>query len=183
MLTIDQDLQAIAEEMLAMAIDSTGARGGDLVITDPDTGEILAMTSMVEGAESTLSAVNTTYEPGSTIKPFTTAALLRHGLASLNDSVDTGVGSWNVNGRRITDIGGGGGWMTLHEIVRQSSNVGIAMFAGLMTEGQQYTNLRDFGFGTPTGIALPSEASGTLRRPEHWSGLSGQSWRTATSSP
>ena len=174
-LTIDQDLQAIAEEMLAMAIDSTGARGGDLVITDPDTGEILAMTSMVEGAESSLSAVNTTYEPGSTIKPFTTAALLRHGLASLNDSVDTGVGSWSVNGRRITDIGGGGGWMTLHEIVRQSSNVGIAMFAGLMTEGQQYTNLRDFGFGTPTGIALPSEASGTLRRPEHWSGLSGQS--------
>ena len=124
---------------------------------------------------STLSAVNTTYEPGSTIKPFTTAALLRHGLASLNDSVDTGVGSWSVNGRRITDVDGGGGWLTLHEVVRQSSNVGIAMFAGLMTEGQQYTNLRDFGFGTPTGVALPGEASGVLRRPEHWSGLSSQS--------
>ena len=174
-LTIDQDLQAIAEEMLAIAIDSTGARGGDLVITDPATGEILAMTSMADGAGSTLSAVNTTYEPGATIKPFTTAALLRHGLASLNDSVDTGVGSWSVNGRRITDIDGGGGWLTLHEVVRQSSNVGIAMFAGLMTEGQQYTSLRDFGFGTPTGVALPGEASGILRRPEHWSGLSSQS--------
>ena len=174
-LTIDQDLQAIAEEMLATAIDSTGARGGDLVITDPSTGEILAMTSMVDGVGSALSALNTTYEPGSTIKPFTTAALLRHGLASLNDSVDTGVGSWTVNGRRITDIEGGGGWMTLYEVIRQSSNVGIAMFAGLMTEGQQYTNLRDFGFGTPTGIALPSEASGLLRRPEHWSALSSQS--------
>jgi len=174
-LTIDQDLQAIAEEMLATAIGSTGARGGDLVITDPTTGEILAMTSMADGAGPTLSAVNTTYEPGSTIKPFTTAALLRHGHASLNDSVDTGAGSWSVNGRRITDVDGSGGWMTLHEVVRRSSNVGIAMFAGLMTEGQQYTNLRDFGFGTPTGIPLPGEASGILRRPEHWSRLSSQS--------
>ena len=174
-LTIDQDLQAIAEEMLATAIDTTGARGGDLVITDPTTGEILAMTSMADGAGPTLSAVNTTYEPGSTIKPFTTAALLRHGHASLNDSVDTGAGSWSVNGRRITDVDGSGGWMTLHEVVRRSSNVGIAMFAGLMTEGQQYTNLRDFGFGTPTGIPLPGEASGILRRPEHWSRLSSQS--------
>ena len=173
-LTIDQDLQAIAEEMLVAAIDSTGARGGDLVITDPRTGEILALTSVVDGSNAALSAVNTPYEPGSTIKPFTTAALLRHGIASLSDSVDTGEGSWWIHGRRISDIGGGG-WLTLHEVIRESSNVGIAKFASLMSRGQQYTSLRDFGFGTPTGVPLPSEASGVLRRPEQWSLLSPQS--------
>ena len=173
-LTIDQDLQAIAEEILAAAIDSTRARGGDLVITDPRTGEVLALTSVLHGSNAALSAVNTTYEPGSTIKPFTTAALLSHGVASLSDSVDTGDGSWWTHGRWIRDVGGGG-WLTLHEVIRESSNVGIAKFASHMSRGQQYTSLRDFGFGTPTGIPLPGEASGILRRPEQWSLLSSQS--------
>ena len=173
-LTIDQDLQAIAEEMLAAALDSTGARGGDIVVTDPMTGEILALASIVAGSGASLSAVNTTSEPGSTIKPFITLALLGHGLATLGDSVDTGNGRWEVNGRVISDIQGGG-WMTLRDVIRQSSNVGIAKFAGLLSEGQQYTALRDFGFGTPTGIALPGEAPGLLRRPELWSGQSPQS--------
>ena len=173
-LTIDQDLQAIAEEMLVAAIDSTGAKGGDLVITDPRTGEILALTSVANGSNAALSAVNTTYEPGSTIKPFTTAALLRHRVASLSDSVDTGDGSWWTHGRRISDIGGGG-WLTLHDVIRKSSNVGIAKFAGLMSRGQHYTSLRDFGFGSPTGVPLPGEASGILRRPEQWSQLSSHS--------
>ena len=173
-LTIDQDLQAISEEMLANALESSGARGGDLVVTDPRTGEILAMTSVVNGSAGALSAVNTSYEPGSTIKPFTTAALLRYGLASLNDSVDTGDGTWVVNGRRITDVHGEG-WMSLHDVVLESSNVGIAKFTDRLSRGQQYTTLRDFGFGTPTGIPLPAEAAGRLRRPDMWSRQSAHS--------
>ena len=173
-LTIDQDLQAIAEEMLAVALDSTGARGGDIVVTDPMTGEVLALASIAAGSGATLAAVNTTSEPGSTIKPFITLALLQHGLATLGDSVDTEDGSWRVNGRVITDIQGGG-WMTLRDVIRESSNVGIAKFAGRLSEGQQYTALRDFGFGTATGIPLPGEASGLLRRPELWSRQSPQS--------
>lgn len=173
-LTIDQDLQAISEEMLANALESSGSRGGDLIVTDPRTGEILAMTSVVNGSVGALSAVNTSYEPGSTIKPFTTAALLRHGVASLADSVDTGHGSWVVNGRTITDVQSAG-WMSLHDVVLESSNVGIAKFADRLTSGQQYTTLRDFGFGTPTGIALPAEAKGLLRRPEMWTNQSAHS--------
>lgn len=173
-LTIDEDLQALAEELLAMAVDSTGARGGDLVITDPRTGEVLAIASLSDGSNNSLSAVNAPYEPGSTIKPFTTAALLRHRVASLADSVDTGTGSWEVGTRRINDIRGGG-WLTLYQVVQRSSNVGIAKFAERLTEAQQYTNLRDFGFGTRTGIMLPGEAAGMLRRPDQWSAMSGQS--------
>ncbi len=173
-LTIDEDLQALAEDLLAMSVDSSGARGGDLVITDPRTGEILAMTSINNGSTGSLSAINAPYEPGSTIKPFTTAALLRHGVASLTDSVDTGTGSWNVGTRRISDVSGGG-WLTLHEVVQRSSNVGIAKFAERLTRAQQYTNLRDFGFGNRSGIMLPGEAAGLLRRPERWSSMSAQS--------
>lgn len=173
-LTIDMDLQAIAEEVLSDAVGSAGARGGDLVVTDPVTGEILAMASVRRGAEAVLSAVTTTYEPGSTVKPFTAAALLSHGLAALSDSVDTGQGAWEVAGREITDVHGGG-WMTLHEVIQQSSNVGIAKFGERLSRGQQYTSLRDFGFGTPTGVLLPSEAAGLLRRPEQWSGQSSHS--------
>ncbi len=173
-LTIDQDLQAIAEEMLAKALESTGSNGGDLIVTDPRTGEILAMTSIVDGQTGALSAVNTSYEPGSTIKPFTTAALLRHGLATLEDSVDTGEGTWSVNGRTITDVQSEG-WLTLRGVIMESSNVGIAKFVNRLNDGQQYTTLRDFGFGMPTGIALPSEAPGLLRRPEMWSQQSAHS--------
>ncbi len=173
-LTIDVDVQAIAEEILATAVEENGARGGDLVVTDPSTGEILAMTSIVEGSRAGLSAVNATYEPGSTVKPFTSAALLQHGVAALDDSVDTGDGTWDVRGRRITDIDGGG-WLTLHEVIRRSSNTGIAKFASRLTSAQHYTTFRDFGFGTRSGIRLPGEASGVLRRPENWSGQSAHS--------
>ena len=173
-LTIDRDLQAIAEDMLADAIARAGARGGDLVITDPRSGEILALTSVVGGSRSSLSAVNTTFEPGSTIKPFTTAALLHHGVAELGDSVDTEGGRWTVHGRTITDVERHG-WLTLHDVIKRSSNIGIAKFAARLSRGQHYTSLRDFGFGTITGVPLPSEASGVLRRPSEWNLLSAHS--------
>lgn len=173
-LTIDVDLQAIAEEILAATVADHQARGGDLIVTEPSTGEILAMTSIVEGSQAGLSAVNAPYEPGSTVKPFTAATLLQHEVAALDDSVDTRDGTWTVMGRRITDISGGG-WLTLHDVVRQSSNTGIAKFASRLTPAQQYVSFRDFGFGTRTGVRLPGEAAGVLRRPEDWSLQSGHS--------
>ncbi len=173
-LTLDTDLQSIAEEILVASVDSAGARGGDLIITEPHTGEVLAMVSVVEGSTAALSSVNTTYEPGSTMKPFTVAALLKHDLAALTDSVDTENGLWVINGRRINDVHRDG-WLTLAGVVRQSSNVGIAKFAQRLTKAQQYEALRDFGFGALTGLPLPGEASGVLRRPEQWSLQSPQS--------
>lgn len=173
-LTLDAELQSIAEEILVAAVDSAGARGGDLIITEPNTGEILAMVSVVEGSTAALSSVNTTYEPGSTMKPFTVAALLKHDLADLSDSVDTENGQWRINGRVINDIHRGD-WLTLAEVVMESSNVGIAKFAQRLTPAQQYEALRDFGFGALTGVPLPGEAAGVLRRPEQWSRQSPQS--------
>ncbi len=170
-LTIDTNLQEIAQAALLDAIDEHEAVGGDVLITDPYTGEILALFSMRDGHVGALSALNAPFEPGSTLKPFTVAGLLTHGLAGMGDTVDVQDGRWEVEGRVLTDTHTEG-VMTLREALRESSNVGIAKLAQAMPPGLQYENLRDFGFGTRTGIELPGEVPGTLRRPDLWTAQS-----------
>ena len=167
-LTLDLDLQEIAHEALSDALAKTGARGGDLLVTDPYSGEVLALVSMKDGRSDALSAINAPYEPGSTLKPFTVAGLLELGLATLEDSVHTSNGAWTVEGRTITDVHPHPD-MTLGDALSVSSNVGVARAAQAYTPGAQYEVLRDFGFGLPTGIELPGEGAGTLRRPDRWS--------------
>ncbi len=169
-LTLDMDLQEIAREALQEAIENTEARGGDLLITDPSTGEILAFVSILDGQTSSLSAINAPFEPGSTLKPFTVAGLLEQGITSLHDTIDVPDGDWTFAGRTLARHHPGR--MTLADALRVSSNVGIAEAAQAMTRAQQYENLRDFGFGGLTGIEIPGEEPGTLRRPDLWTGQS-----------
>jgi cell division protein FtsI (penicillin-binding protein 3) len=170
-LTLDLDLQEIARQALLESIRTTDARGGDVLVTDPGTGEVLALVSVRDGKTAGLGAINTPYEPGSTLKPFTVAGMLTTGVASLSDTVDVEDGTWRVGGRTLHDTHGGGR-MTVAHALQTSSNVGIAKAAQGLTPGDQYENLRDFGFGVPTGIELPGEVAGTLRRPDRWSGQS-----------
>lgn len=170
-LTLDMDLQEIAQQALEEAVSQTEARGGDVVITDPGTGDVLALVSLRDGRTTALSAVNTPYEPGSTLKPFTVAGLLEHGLASLDDTVDVGDGVWEIEGRTLHETHVKGR-ISVRDALRESSNVGVAKAALALTPGVQYENLRDFGFGGLTGIALPGEAAGTLRRPDRWTAQS-----------
>jgi cell division protein FtsI (penicillin-binding protein 3) len=173
-LTLDADLQEIAHEALREAIGTTGSRGGDLIVTDPRTGEILAMVSVQDGTAAHLGGINTPYEPGSTLKPFTVAALLELGRASLADSVDTGHGQWRVAGRTISDVSVLGK-VDLAHALRASSNVAMAKMVDRLTPAEQYEGLRDFGFGVPTGVELPGEVGGLLRRPQQWSAQSSAS--------
>jgi len=167
-LTLDRDLQEIAQEALLEAIESSGARGGDLLVTDPWTGELLAMASIQDGQVGSLAGLTTPYEPGSTLKPFTLAGLVELGRVSLQDSVDTGDGRLRVAGRTISDVSKVGK-VSLAHALRVSSNVGIVLAAESFKHGEQYEFLRDFGFGVSTGIPLPGEASGLLRHPRQWS--------------
>lgn len=167
-LTLDLDLQEIGREALARAVDETGARGGDLLITDPRSGEILTMVSLREDGGSALTAIHSPYEPGSTLKPFTVAGLLARDLVSLRDTVDAEGGRWRAAGRTLADVEPHDR-ISVGDALRVSSNIGIAKAASAYTPAQQYETLRDFGFGVPTGIELAGEASGTLRRPERWS--------------
>ena len=101
-LTLDADLQEIARATFEDAVDAAGADGGDLLITDPRTGEILAAVSLKDGNSHGLSFITEPVEPGSTIKPFTLATLLANGRAGLEDMVDVGEGSWTNCGRKVS---------------------------------------------------------------------------------
>ena len=127
-LTIDVDLQEIASQALREAVEAHGARGGDIIVSDPFTGDILSLVSMSEGRTDALSAIHTPYEPGSTLKPFTVAAILQHRRGSLQDSIDVENGSWAVNGRVLNDVHASG-VMSLADALRISSNVGVAKAA------------------------------------------------------
>lgn len=169
MLTIDHALQQIADDALREALVTTRASGGEILLTDPRTGEILAAASYKQGKPATSwSALTVPYEPGSILKPFTVAALLAEGKATLADSLWGEKGQWRVYGRVLNDVHAFE-WMTLEEALRESSNIGIAKAAARLDPATQYSYLRDFGFGTPTGVTYPSESGGSLSRPVRWS--------------
>ncbi|MEN8376263.1 MAG: penicillin-binding transpeptidase domain-containing protein [Gemmatimonadota bacterium] len=167
-LTIDVDLQEIAHEALADAVAAHEARGGDLLLVDPWTGDIVAAASRQSDGNRHWTGVTDPFEPGSTLKPFTVATLLSRGRASMTDSVYAEEGVYTSRGRTIRDIHGYE-WLTVHDALRYSSNVALAKLSTLLERGEQYSGLRAFGFGSPTGVPYPSEASGTLRRPARWS--------------
>jgi cell division protein FtsI (penicillin-binding protein 3) len=169
-LTIDQDLQEIAERALTEAVGRLGATGGDVVVLDPHSGEVRAMASHRADPRSTAAtALTEPFEPGSTLKPFIAAGLLSRGRVRTRDVVDTRAGVLTVEGRTVHDVHRGEDRMTLAQVLKWSSNVGIVRFAERLAPSEQYETLRDFGFGAPTGAPYPSEAAGTLRPPARWS--------------
>jgi cell division protein FtsI (penicillin-binding protein 3) len=170
-LTLDLSLQEIAADALRKAVSDAKGVGGDLVMANPRTGEILAAVSVRDSTARHWRAVTDPYEPGSTLKPFMAAALLASHEASMSDTVYAEEGRYDDEGRVITDDHPYG-WLTLREVLRYSSNIGMAKLASRLRPGQQYDFLRDFGFGTPTGVAYPTESSGVLRRPAQWSAYS-----------
>lgn len=166
-LTIDADLQEIAREALADALAATGATGGELILSDPWTGEILAAISSRAGSRS-WRAVTEPYEPGSTLKPFLVASLLSEGKVKLTDSVFAENGRYTNDGRTISDVHGYG-MLTIADALKHSSNIVMAKLSTRLDHNTQYEYLRGFGFGTPTAVSYPSESGGTLRRPAQWS--------------
>lgn len=170
-LTIEADVQEIAERAIGDAVAQYRAEGGDLVVVDPHTGEILAFAWR---GNTTASAVTAPFEPGSTAKLFAAAALLTHGLVAPDDSVWTEQGRFDMEYRTVTDDHPEG-WLTLRGVIQRSSNIGMVKFAGRLTPAQQYTMLRDFGLGTPTVLDYPADAAGHLPRPDAWSGTTAAS--------
>jgi cell division protein FtsI (penicillin-binding protein 3) len=174
-LTINHALQEIAERALEDAVEKMGAEGGDVVVLDPANGDILAMASQRQDPRATAStALTEPYEPGSTLKPFIAAALLEKGRARETDVVNTHNGQLTVNGRTINDEHRAAR-LNLAEVIRWSSNVGIVQFVERLSPREEYEALRDFGFGTATGVPYPVEAAGTLREPARWSKQSAHS--------
>jgi cell division protein FtsI (penicillin-binding protein 3) len=177
-LTLDAELQEIAERGLDDALAQMKAEGGDVVFLDPINGELLALASrQARGSGSgsvRASTFTDPFEPGSTAKLFTAAALLKHRKVSSSDAVFVEGGRWQMpvtssgRTRLITDVHKTTGNLTLAETVQISSNVGMAKFSSRLSPEEQFEMLRDFGFGTLTGAEFPSESRGRLARPDKW---------------
>jgi cell division protein FtsI (penicillin-binding protein 3) len=168
-LTINNTLQEICERELGIAVDSLHASGGDIVVMNPHTGEILALASNRVGHTSFANtAVTEPFEPGSTLKPFIAASLLERGRAKPTDIVDTHNGTLDIDGRTIRDTHNAA-QLSLADVIRFSSNIGIVEFGLRLTPREKYETLRDVGFGMALGVPLPAESPGILREPKTWS--------------
>jgi cell division protein FtsI (penicillin-binding protein 3) len=171
-LTLDAELQEIAERALHEAVRETDAAGGDVVILDPKTGELLAVASERKDGSSPPSAFTDTYEPGSLAKIFAAAALLELDRVHPADRVSGEGGRYKLPGRPVLQDEHPLQTLTLADAIAVSSNIAMAKFAQRLSPREQYAVLRDFGLGTPTGVEYPSESPGRLRLPSEWSGTS-----------
>ena len=181
-LTLDIDYQAIAEEEIQKGVERTHAAGGLVVMLDPRTGEILAMVSTPsidpsKGVQGTLPknrALTDMFEPGSVFKVVTAAAALERGVVELDQMFDAEDGSYRVQlprgrTRLITDTHPHDR-LSFREAIEVSSNIVFAKVSDLVGVEAMYTTARKFGFGTSTGIELPGEVPGQLKKPTEWSG-------------
>ena len=175
-LTLDAELQEIAERGLDDAITQMRAEGGDVVFLDPNSGELLALASRqaAGGGAPSASAFTDPFEPGSTAKLFTAAALLTHDRVTPTDAVSGEHGVWNMpttstgRTRRIADAHAHPGLLTLANAIQVSSNIAMAKFSSRLRPEEQFEMLRDFGFGTPTSAEFPGESRGILALPHRW---------------
>ena len=167
-LTLNYQLQEIADRALTTAMAKMNASGGDIVIVDPFSGAVLAMASQRPSGSTTATALTEPFEPGSTLKPFVAATLLSLGRARADEVIETYGGTYRTQGRTITDLHKEKA-LSLSDVIRWSSNVGIVRFAERLTPDEQYLALRDFGFGMAPGTPYPSESEGRLYAPRAWS--------------
>ncbi|MDQ2890977.1 MAG: penicillin-binding transpeptidase domain-containing protein [Gemmatimonadota bacterium] len=168
-LTINRSLQEICDRALAVAVDSLHADGGDIVVMNPNNGDVLAMASNRSNPAAVANtAVTEPYEPGSTMKPFVAARLIGLGRATPATTIDTYNGRYTINGRTITDADEHASVLSLSDVIKHSSNVGIVRFADRLSVREKFELLRDMGFGTPTAVSLPAESQGIVRDPTRW---------------
>jgi cell division protein FtsI/penicillin-binding protein 2 len=176
-LTIDNYLQHLAEkELVAMARHSHAVRGA-AIITDPQTGEILAWANYPEYDPNEYSkypfevtknwSMIDVYQPGSTFKILTVASALDLGTIKPESTFYDG-GSLKIGNRTVHNHDGGHGRLDLLHLFIHSSNVAAAQVALTMTPGQFHNKLKDFGIGSPTGVELPGESAGLLLNEKHW---------------
>lgn len=181
-LTIDEGLQYIVEKELDKAMSRTRARAASAIMMDPMTGEILALSNRPTYDPNTIGraskhrirnrVITDIYEPGSTFKAIIAAAALEEQLFTLHSRFDCTEGSIVVGGKTIRDSHKQDDILSFKEVIQKSSNVGSVMIGLKLGKERIYSYAKRFGFGLKTGIDLPGEVSGWIRKPEDWSGVS-----------
>lgn len=180
-LTIDEVIQYLTARELERAVAKARAKGGTAIVMDPRTGEVLALANLPSYDPNRYEeapphyrrnrAVVEVYEPGSAFKVIMAAAALEEGLVKPQDRFHGEMGFIQVGGITIRDHERYG-WLTFREVIAHSSNVGAIKVGMKLGRSLYYSYISGFGFGNQTGIDLPGEAAGLVRRPQSWSPVS-----------
>jgi cell division protein FtsI (penicillin-binding protein 3) len=180
-LTIDENIQAIAERELQRGMEETKAIAGTVIVENPHTGEILALTNRptfnpnnkkeIKPESLKDHAVSDIYEPGSTFKMVTISAGLDEKVTRPDEMFDCQMGSIVISGMRIRDSKPHG-LLSVSDIIAESSDVGAIKVGMRLGNDRFYKYIRGFGFGQRTGIELPGETRGMTKPPERWSKVS-----------
>jgi cell division protein FtsI (penicillin-binding protein 3) len=180
-LTIDRQIQYQAQRYLRDAVKANGAKGGTVIVMDPSTGDIFAMATFPSFDPNAFAdydpsalvnrAVTDTWEPGSVNKTITAAAALESGAVTTTERFTVSA-TRRIDGFTIHDAEPHATErMTLADIISHSSNVGISLVADRVGNERLQRTFGDFGFGTPTGVGFPGEASGLMPPTTGWSDI------------
>ena len=178
-LTIDENIQFMAERALDHAMQKTQALNGTVVVQDVHTGQILALAIRPTFNPNQFRhttpyllrdhAVSDVYEPGSTFKLVTYAAAMDQQIAKPDDPIDCLGGKITIAGSVIHDNQGEHfGVIPVHKALEESSDVAAVELAQKLGPDRLYQYIRAFGFGQRTGIELPGETRGLLRPVSRW---------------
>ena len=176
-LALDSKLQYLAYSHLKRSLEENRAKAGGVVILDARSGEILALANLptynpnnrvkLVGAQLRNRALTDTFEPGSTLKPFTAALALESGKVRFNTPIQTAPGRLTIGTATIHDAHVHG-MLTVAQVIQKSSNVGAAKLALSMTPTEMWTMFDGVGFGTPLKLGFPGEVGGRLRPAKTW---------------
>ncbi len=180
-LALDESIQYAAERELERAMTETGSAAGVVVVLEPTTGEVLALANRPTFNPNRFAAypssrwrnraVTDAYEPGSIFKIVTAAAGIQEHVVNPDEILDCGNGTIEIAGTVINDHAVFDK-LTFKEAVARSSDIGMIRVAQRVGRENFSRYMRDFGFGSPTGIDLPGESAGLLRPASKWSALS-----------
>ena len=182
-LTVDANIQYMAEKALDDQMAKTKALHGTIVVMDPHSGQVLALAVSprfnpndqrhMDADALTNLAVSDVYEPGSTFKLVSYSAAIDGAGVEPDDIVDCQNGAMTMYGRTLHDDKDDHfGRVTVQYALEHSSDVGAAKMALKLGPDKFYSYIKAFGFGDRTGIELPSETRGLLRPPRKWGATS-----------
>jgi cell division protein FtsI (penicillin-binding protein 3) len=179
-LTLDTSIQHMAEKELEAAILKYRAKAGVAIVVEPRTGEVLAMANYPsfdpnhyakQTAEQRRNRVVTdSFEPGSTFKTILAAAALEEEIVGKDDLFYCEMGKYPFAGKMIHDTHPHG-WLSFAKILQVSSNIGFTKVAEKVKRERFFRYIEKFGFGKVTGIDVPGEVAGIVRRTEQWAAV------------
>lgn len=176
-LSIDSKIQYIAYTHVKEAVEKFKAKAGAAVVLDVQTGEVLALVnlptynpndrSVLTGAQLRNRVITDTFEPGSTMKPFTIALALETGRVTPETLIQTAPGAMTIGSQTIHDAHKQG-TLTVAGVIQKSSNIGTAKIALQMPPKEMWEMFATLGFGQQPNIGFPGAVAGRMRNFKTW---------------